>query len=189
MNMELESLSDIELIKLTLAGNCQAFRIIYDRYSPLVLHYCLAIIHNKDMAEDLTQDTFLRILEKIHLFDCDGKNANFKGWVTTIAFRIAVNYRYQESHKRKVLSNLIDNENIKAVKSHNPKDRLEKKEFEDILLTALEELPEPTKTCIIDHYVHRMRRKDICRAYGLTIGQVDHYLDRGRRLLRKKLGD
>jgi len=73
-----------EIIRQAQEGNAGAFEQLYRRYSKRVYHLCLGIVKNEAEAEDLTQESFLRVFRKIHTFQ--GKSA-FSTWL----HRVSVN--------------------------------------------------------------------------------------------------
>ena len=83
-----------EIIRQAQDGNADAFEQLYRRYSKRVYHLCLGIVKNEAEAEDLTQETFLRVFRKIHTFQ--GKSA-FSTWL----HRVSVNTVLMRLRKRK----------------------------------------------------------------------------------------
>ena len=60
--------SDIEVIELVKKGSTEAFSILYDRYVKLVYSICFDFVKNKERAEDLTHEIFLKLYSSIHSY-------------------------------------------------------------------------------------------------------------------------
>jgi len=186
MDKELRLLSDIELVELFLGGNRGAFETLYVKYDGYIWTCCFRIVKNKSIADDLTQDTFLRILCKIH----DFKNTNFRGWIAKIASNLAINEWIQIKRKEKRVNSSVDSHVIQSTAKNNPLKNLQNlqdEEDECLLLNALEQLQELTRKCVIDRYCYGNSRADIAKAHQLSLSQVDYQLRIGLRFLGKKL--
>ena len=77
-------MTDSEVIKLILQGDKEKFRILVEKYQQMVFRTCMGFLHNKDDADDLTQDVFIQVYQSLPRFK--GESA-FSTWI----YRIAVN--------------------------------------------------------------------------------------------------
>jgi len=77
-------MTDKEIINLILQGDREKFRILVEKYQQLVFRTCLGFLHNKDDADDLTQDIFIQAYQSLKGFKGE---ASFSTWI----YRIAVN--------------------------------------------------------------------------------------------------
>jgi RNA polymerase sigma-70 factor (ECF subfamily) len=177
---------DIELIERYIEGDKDAFLTLISRYRGLIRYCCAKIFEDEDVVEDLTQETLFRILAKIDRFDPNRKDANFRNWAATIAFRIALNCRRRMLHERRI-KNTFDEESIETPEEHNPRRSLQDKETYSALHAAVDMLPEPTRTHVVEFYFNGFSIDDICKAHASKKWQVKHQLHRGRKLLRKAL--
>lgn len=84
-----------EYVKKYQEGDQEAFNKIYEETSALVFNKINSLVHNKAIAEDLTQETFFKVAKKINLY----KQNNFYGWITTIAYNTAINHLNQPRQK------------------------------------------------------------------------------------------
>jgi len=93
MKKALKAYSDSELLEMFGKGKeeaDQAFRFIYDRYAPRLHAYCLRILNNREQAEDIFQETFVRFYQNA------GTNKNkgtISGFLITIARNLCLNYK------------------------------------------------------------------------------------------------
>lgn len=176
-------LSDIELVEIFLAGNKCAFEVLYERHYNFIQNCCLGIVKNKSIAQELTQETFLRVLCKIHNF----KNTTFRGWIWAIAHNLAVNKLIRIEREEKMDNPSSKPHNFPSTMEHDPVKSLQDKECNHLLLNALEELSEVIRKCVIDRYCHGNSRADIAKAHQLSLSQVDYRLRVGLQFLRKRL--
>lgn len=176
-------LADIELVEIFLAGNKRAFEVLYERHYNFIQNCCLGIVKNKSIAQELTQETFSRVLCKIHYF----RNTNFKGWIWTIAFNLAINEWKRIKRKEKKVNSSLNPDDIQSTIKNDPLKNLQDKEIEHLLLNALKGLPELTRKCIIEHYCDETSCIDIAEAHQLSLNHVYYRLRIGLQFLRKKL--
>ena len=85
------------LVELAQGGDTEAFGQLYDRYVTGIFRYIYVRVGNRQLAEDLTADTFLRALRSLHTFQWKGKD--FAAWLTTIA-RNLMNDHYKSRRTR-----------------------------------------------------------------------------------------
>jgi RNA polymerase sigma-70 factor, ECF subfamily len=74
-------MTDAEIIKLILQGDKGKFAILVGQYQQLVFRTCMGFLHNKDDAEDLTQDVFIQAYQSLSRFR---GNAAFSTWLYRI---------------------------------------------------------------------------------------------------------
>lgn len=89
-----------KLIQGIIAKDEDAFNEIYYKYHDLVYYVILKIVKNRDDASDLTEDTFLKMYQKIEQY----KGGNFKYWLLQIAKHEALNFVTRVASKRKEVS-------------------------------------------------------------------------------------
>ena len=92
-------LTDEELVfKIVETNNSQLFAILYDRFSKVVYNKCYGFSKNKEEAEDLTHDVFIRLFIKLKTFK---GNAKFSTWLYSFTYNFCVNYVQRNTHKKK----------------------------------------------------------------------------------------
>jgi RNA polymerase sigma-70 factor (ECF subfamily) len=86
---QLRQESDAVLVKLYEEGNDEAFDVLLERYQSAVFGYILTAVHDSDVANDVFQDTFMRVIMQIrnHRYTENGK---FSGWVIRIAHNLII---------------------------------------------------------------------------------------------------
>lgn len=76
-------MSDVQIIQDWLAGDCDKFSLLYEKYIDKVYGFIFHKVLHKETAEDITSETFLKALEKLHTYD--SKKGAFSTWIFQIA--------------------------------------------------------------------------------------------------------
>lgn len=147
-------------IKSLQTGDMFAFDPIYHETSKLVYYTILAILKDSNISEDIMQETYLKMLEKIHSFK---KSVSVKSWITTIARNLAIN---EYNKRKKVLQvDVIDNESIfGTIDSNSEKELI----VRDILVT----LNDTERDIVIYHIVSDLTFKEISKILNIPQGTV-----------------
>jgi RNA polymerase sigma-70 factor (ECF subfamily) len=80
----------VDLVRRAQAGDSEAFGLLYDRYADFIYRYIYRRVGNWATAEDLTSDTFMRVLCRIGIFTWQGRK--FEAWLVTIARNLVTDY-------------------------------------------------------------------------------------------------
>ncbi|SDR68961.1 RNA polymerase sigma-70 factor, ECF subfamily [Polaribacter sp. KT25b] len=95
----IQKLSDEDLVfKIVETNNSQLFAVLYDRFSKVVYNKCYGFSKNKEEAEDLTHDVFIRLFVKLKTFK---GNSKFSTWLYSFTYNFCVNYVQRNDHKKK----------------------------------------------------------------------------------------
>jgi RNA polymerase sigma-70 factor, ECF subfamily len=90
----------VELVDRAQRGDPDAHGLIYGQYRPLVFRFIWRKVHNKELAEDLTQDTFVRAMRSIDRFTWQGRDLG--AWLYTIARNLIADYFKSSAHRTTV---------------------------------------------------------------------------------------
>lgn len=101
----------------------EAFNNVYSKYHNLVYYVVINIVKNRNDADDVTQDVFLKMYQKIDQLKTD----NFKSWLLTIARNEALNF--VNRNKNKIKASSLDDENAKDI----PDNSFSLGKYDDIL--------------------------------------------------------
>lgn len=97
--VSVKKLTDEELVfKIVATNNTQLFAVLYDRFSKVVYNKCYGFSKNKEEAEDLTHDVFIRLFVKLKTFK---GNSKFSTWLYSFTYNFCVNYVQRNAHKKK----------------------------------------------------------------------------------------
>ena len=170
---------ELALVRAAQAGDLPAFEALYRSAVGLVYALCLRMAGNAALAEELTQDVFVRAWQKLPTFR--GESA-FTTWLTRLAVNVVLTERRDRGRRdaRLVLSDDLDAVAPPAPAGH-PGTALD-------LERAIAGLPEQARKVFVLHDVEGWRHSDIARLTGLAIGTCKSHLHRARALLREVLG-
>lgn len=179
-------LTDTELIQNTLSGDQNAFAALVRRYQKQV--HALAWRNTGDfhVAEEITQDTFLRAYGKL------GSLKNPKllaGWLYVIANRLCKTWLSKKGHEMQSLETVPTEE----IEQHTYSDWTEKQREEhatdrrvEIVKQLLQKLPESERIVITLHYLADSSVKEISEFLGVSLNTVKSRLHRARKRLQKE---
>jgi RNA polymerase sigma-70 factor (ECF subfamily) len=128
---------DLRLVKEVLKGNLDSFNIIVNKYEVPILRFIYNLIKNTQTAEDITQDVFITVYNKLYLYKSEYK---FSNWIFQIARNKCIDY--VRKNKKNIEAN-IDEMRELASQEATPQDLLEFKEMKEQVekfLCSLEEM-------------------------------------------------
>ena len=140
---------------------------------PRLRRYARALLRNRDHADDLVQDTLLRGLEKLHLYQ---PGTNFRAWLFTVMHNLYVN-----SHRRAARQGRIIH--VEKVPISTPASQLSRLELRD-LERAMALLPEDQRMTLLLIGLEGMRYEEVAQICDVPIGTVRSRLSRAREALR-----
>lgn len=163
----------------------EAFGILFDKYYDQIYRYILHRTADKDLADDLTADTFHKALEKLWRFKW--MNLPFSAWL----YRIALNeVRGYFRKKQKYQNTEIDNESGEEIESYeNPDNRLSEQSLFYRLHQAIKNLDQKYQEVITLKYFEEMSIKEICGITGKAEGTVKSLIHRGLKLLENEIDE
>jgi len=175
MDYQLET----DYIRRILNGETQLFSFFIDRYSRPIHALIIQIVQNREDAEELTQDTFVKAFKKLDTFKGD---CNFSTWL----YRIAYNTAVSATRKKKMVFPVLE-ENILENISDETVDAMLEKEDDEQLLQKLEEaidsLDTEEKSLITLYYLEEKSTAEVAAILGLTTDNVKVKLFRTRKKL------
>lgn len=181
---ELGKLEDAELVSYYLAGQRFAFHELVNRYQDRLLNFIYRTIGDRDRAEDLVQETFVRVYRHLHRFDPTKK---FSTWIYTIASNLAKNELRNRSRNPLVLFQSIrknweaDHRPLEFEDStYSPDDLFRKRHLREKVETAVAELPEHHRVVFVLRELEGKTYEEISTITGVTLGTVKSRLNRAR---------
>lgn len=168
------------LIKRCKKGEKQAFEELIRLFYPYVFKFLLKAIGNETLAEDLTQDTFLKMIRGIEKYELDGR-ASFGTWLVSIAKNCYIDYMRR---------NNIQFENIDDLKLDSRLDIstnvVQKLQYEEIC-TAINKLPPEQGIAIRLKYEERLTLSEIAERFGVPPKTIKSRIHDGKVKLRRFL--
>ena len=178
------------LVNQAREGDARAFSELVRRYENKIFRLALHITQNREDAEDVLQETFLKAYE--HLDQFQG-NARFYTWVVRIAVNQALmKLRKRKSDKAVSLDETIDTGEDTVAREiadwdENPEQRYSREELGSILGSAVESLAPTYRTVFVLRDLDELSTEETAEALGLSIPAVKSRLLRARLQLRDKL--
>jgi RNA polymerase sigma-70 factor (ECF subfamily) len=175
--------NDLIIIARVLKGEITAYSLLVDTYKDLALTLAYNIVLNKEDAEEIVQDAFVKAFVALKTFKGDSK---FSTWF----YRIVVNASLNKKKSKKFNSNAIDEHieeeiakpSFEMVKYSNA----EQKKFIKVALTAL---VEPERICLTMYYLNELSVDEIHALTGFSVSNIKVLLYRGRKHLYGRLHD
>jgi len=183
----MEKYSDEELIARFQEGDEYAFEEIVNRFKDRLKNFVYRYLSNEEAAEDVVQETFLRVYQKKHMY----RNiAKFSTWIYTIAGNLAkTELRKRKRRKMYSLSNLGLEDKDYEIPSEDfpPEGAVEGEYTEQEIQAAIDELPEKFKTVIILRDIQELSYEEISNIVNVPVGTVKSRINRARLKLQEKL--
>lgn len=176
---------DDDLISLALAGHRPAFDVLVKRTSRLVWAHHVLRCRDRGLAEDLTQETFLKAWRALHgLTD----PATFRSWLLTIAESVRLDdIKHRTRRKRAAPEATIDPSDLPSCDT-SPSEQAERTELSGRALDALAGLPSQYQQALSLRYLAGADHAEISKQLALTNGSLRGLLHRGLEMLRERLG-
>lgn len=173
---------DRSLVELALQGEHEAFGELVKRYQRSVFNVCYRIMGERQEAEDMTQETFLRAHDRLKTFD---PGRPFGPWIRRVGANLCLN-----TIKRRKLMMLPLNEELEGSTrkiDERPEAAQIQAERSEAIREAILELPVPYRVVIELRHFFDLSYKEIAEAVGLPLSDVKSHLFRGRKILAERL--
>lgn len=189
--MKQDQSTDKKLVKEVLEGDSKAFKIIIDNTKGLVIQIIYKMVKNSEDREDLAQEIYLKVYNKLASFKF---NSKLSTWIGTIAYNTCLNFL----EKKKIpIINVIDKEGIESWNivdnkiTSNNSNQIEsyifKKESSRLLALEIEKLSPLYKTIVTLYHNKELSYKEIGKITNLPEGTLKNYLYRARKQLKENL--
>jgi RNA polymerase sigma-70 factor (ECF subfamily) len=181
---QLRVMDDGNVVAAFLSGEERAFREIVTRYQTRLLNFVYRTIGDREKAEDLVQDVFIRVYRHLHGFD---RTRKFSTWIYTIAANLSKNELRNRSRQPIVLlqgmtiwrndERLLELED----KSSRPDDLLRKRDLCGLVENATAQLSPHHRQVFVLRDVEGKSYEDIAEITGTKVGTVKSRLSRARQ--------
>ncbi|WP_046745307.1 RNA polymerase sigma factor [Kordia zhangzhouensis] len=171
--------TDLDYIEQIQAGNVHAYAMLVSRYKNMVFTLAFRLIKNKEDAEEVAQDSFIKAYRALGSFKGSSK---FSTWLYRIVYNTSLDYLKKRT--RVVLSTHIDEVNEADIgKMQDAMSYLEAEEKKQTIEKALAKLPEDERVLLTLFYFEELSLKEVAEIVGVSYENVKIKLHRSRKKL------
>jgi RNA polymerase sigma-70 factor (ECF subfamily) len=181
---ELASLTDSQVVQRFLDGEQRAFGELVNRYDSRLVNFVYRTVGDRERAQDLVQETFVRVYRHLHRFD---QTKKFSTWIYTIASNLAKNELRNRSRNPLVLFQTIkknwdaDHRPLEwEDESLRPDDLYRKRHLREVVEKAVQELPEHHRIVFVLRELEGRTYEEIAEITDTNLGTVKSRLNRAR---------
>ena len=179
---DFRNIEDKELLNRFYADNNNEWLgILLQRYTLLLYGVCMKYLKNEEDAKDAVQQVFFKVIAELHKYKVD----YFKSWL----YMVAKNHCLMKLRGQKHVIELSDRHTEEP--DNRKQELLENERTYSLLESAIEELNEEQKQCVILFYLQKKSYNEVSEQTGYSLLQVKSYIQNGKRnlklLLEKKL--
>lgn len=171
--------SDKELIEKVKEGDTFAFNILVDRYKIRLFNLVYRMLQNREEAEDILQETFLRVYKERERYD---PTYSFSTWIYTITLNLCRN-----ELKRRKKFKFFGIDLIKNSREYATPQAKNNGCISSVLEKAIHALPVKYRTAFLLRDVDQLSYEEVSKSMGIPLGTVKSRVNRARLLLRDKL--
>jgi RNA polymerase sigma-70 factor, ECF subfamily len=187
----LAEMGDSELVAAHLEGNAEAFGELFGRYRDRLVHFIARKTGDRDRAEDLVQEAFIRVTRHLHRFD---QTKKFSTWIYTICSNLAKNELRNRSRNPLVLFQKLtthwesDHRPLQFEDPANrPDDLFRRRYLRKIVEQTVEELPEHHQLVFRLRELEGKSYEEIAEITGVNLGTVKSRLHRARTSFAERI--
>jgi len=193
LSLDLANLPDADVAALARQGRESAYRELVRRYERPVFSLIYRMVRNRELAEDLSQETFIKVLNALASYRPEFK---FSSWVFKIANNAAIDHLRRRELDTLSLDGSPHAETPEAMQAtalqigarqESPLDTVEAKELGGAIEIAIGRLRPEYRSCILLRHVEGRAYEEIAEMLDLPLGTVKTYIHRARNELRQAL--
>jgi RNA polymerase sigma-70 factor (ECF subfamily) len=181
--------SDAELARDALAGSEAAYRDLVGRYATPAVNFIYRFIRDRALAEDLAQEGFLRVYQRLNTYDPQRK---FSSWFFQVLRNITIDYLRVNRVPTASLDELEEGGHRGAAvdrESASPEQAAQQGELAQAMSAALSRIRPEYREVVVLRYQEGLTHPEIAEILGLPSGTVKTYLHRARKELAEILAE
>lgn len=191
--LDLLNLPDADVVALAQQGRDAAFRELIRRYERPVFSLIYRMVRDRELAEDLAQDTFIKVLNHIDRYRPEFK---LSSWLFKIANNVAIDHLRRRQLETVSMDGAPDARTRESVEAtsfdvvggqESALDELEARELGTAIEQAIATLRPEYRSCIMLRHVEGRSYEEIAATLDLPLGTVKTYIHRARHELRRAL--
>ena len=174
-----------DLIQRCLAGDQAAWDEIVRANRRRVFNIAYKFTGRHDLAEDLTQDVFVKIFKSLGTFD---RRANFQTWLVSVSRNLCIDHYRSVRKERESIDRDVDPGDLAPVAhTTSPYQSLEQRDRAQLLRRGLAELAPSLKQAVMMRDLQELSYQEIADKLGLPEGTVKSRINRGRNELARQI--
>lgn len=175
--MKDELKSDEQIIKEVLKGDVDGFRLVVDRYQSKIFSIGMRFFKNEEDSRDFVQDVFVKAYHQMKSFR---GLAPFRFWLTRIAYNHGINMVKTRKEERSFSEDSLSTH-------QTPEVCYLREEIRDVLLIAINQLPEEYRICLDFYFFWGLTYSQIHEITGFPINTIKSHVFRAKQVLRDAL--
>ena len=183
--------TDEELVRSYITGNNAAFDALLHRYESKVFTYIAYSVRNEELAQDLFQECFIKIITKLQNGQYT-ENGKFASWVMRIAHNLIIDYHRQNQTRTEISNDEVEvdlfNNASLAIDENREKEMIDQQLLADVK-SLIKLLPDSQREVVLMRYYDELSFKEIAEKTGVSIntalGRMRYALINLRRLADK----
>lgn len=173
--------ADAELVRRCLAGDQPACARLVSRHARMAGTVIWRAVRNRELVEDLCQETFLRAFRALGSFD---GRSRLSTWICSIAHRVALDELRRQGRTVRFAEEAGEQQSDDSI---GPLDQVVAEQEADLLHAAVSTLPERYRLPLLYAALQELGYEDIATMLGIPVGTVKTLVFRGKVLLRERL--
>lgn len=171
-----------EIIPKVLNGDFKAFDLLVKQYERLVYYVIFKLVDNKEDAEDICQEVFIKVHKSLNDFAYKSKLST---WIARITYTMTINYLRKS--KKELFTVYPQDVDEYHFTSENPEILMVQKDSAAYINYLIAQMPHQYKTVLTLYHLNEFSYLEIQEITGMAEGTIKSYLFRGRKLLKEKL--
>ena len=190
---DLATLPDADVVALAQQGREAAYRELVRRYERPVFSLVYRMVRDRETAEDLAQDTFVKVLNNVERYRPEFK---FSSWLFKIANNVAIDHLRKrqldtistDGSRHATTASEVEATSFEVVEGgQNALEQLASRELGEAIERAVANLRPQYRSCILLRHVEGRSYEEIAQMLDLPLGTVKTYIHRARHELRREL--
>ncbi len=192
--MDIHNHGDYDLIKQYLGGNSASLEILINRHRNKVFSYILMVVKKQELAEDIFQDTFIKVIKSLHAGKYS-EEGRFVSWVMRIAHNLIIDFYRKDKH----LKTISDDEtevplfNSSKFSDKNIEQEIVINQVHNDVKVLVEQLPDEQKEVVVLRYYNDLSFKEIAEQTNVSIntalGRMRYAIINMRKAMEKSKVD
>jgi RNA polymerase sigma-70 factor (ECF subfamily) len=176
------------LVRRCLAGDEKAYRELVELYQPRVFSLALRMVRRVEDAEDVTQETFVRMFRALDRYD---PSRAFGAWLFSIAARLAIDQLRRRKRQPVSLTQLDEDDEVYTIdvedRGLRPDELTVHGEEERHTRALIDSLPAHYRVVVLLRHQHDLSYEEIAETLSLPLGTVKARIHRARALLKERI--